>query len=197
MNPRPKPPMPGGESTQFIDGGPQPVSPNATRVKLIPVGDGGPCSLTLMDEDTGIPCEHTSDVERAWAAGFFEGEGSITVTKDYTLHARVPQIDYEPLNILKQLFGGTIRNKCASGNRKPCREWNIVNDSVLDFLAAIEGFVSRDRVRKRIAMARTLQAIKKDRSLQFEMKQTLLRELFDDFKRSNAAGLPSSTPEQP
>lgn len=42
INPRPKPPPPGGEYTHFIDTGPQQVSPNATRVNLIPVGDGGP-----------------------------------------------------------------------------------------------------------------------------------------------------------
>jgi hypothetical protein len=45
LNPKPKPPMPGGEHTQFIDTGPQPVSPGATRVNLIPVGDGGPGPL--------------------------------------------------------------------------------------------------------------------------------------------------------
>ena len=45
MNPKPKPPMPGGEYTQFIDTGPQAVSPGATRVNLIPVGDGGPGPL--------------------------------------------------------------------------------------------------------------------------------------------------------
>lgn len=45
MNPKPKPPMAGGEHTQFIDSGPQGVSPGATRVNLIPVGDGGPGPL--------------------------------------------------------------------------------------------------------------------------------------------------------
>ena len=45
MNPKPKPPMPGGEYTFMVDTGPQGVSPNATRVNLIPVGDGGPGPL--------------------------------------------------------------------------------------------------------------------------------------------------------
>ena len=45
VNPKPKPPMPGGEHTQFIDTGPQGISPGATRVNLIPVGDGGPGPL--------------------------------------------------------------------------------------------------------------------------------------------------------
>jgi hypothetical protein len=45
VNPKPKPPLPGGEHVQFIDSGPQGVSPNATRVNLIPIGDGGPGPL--------------------------------------------------------------------------------------------------------------------------------------------------------
>lgn len=46
VNPRPKPPFPGGELVQMIDSGPQEVSPNATRVNLIPIGDGGPNPLS-------------------------------------------------------------------------------------------------------------------------------------------------------
>ena len=45
MNPKPRPPLPGGEHVQLIDTGPQGVSPGATRVNLIPVGDGGPAPL--------------------------------------------------------------------------------------------------------------------------------------------------------
>lgn len=45
LNSRPKPPFPGGEAVYHFDSGPQPVSPGATRVKLIPVGDGGPGPL--------------------------------------------------------------------------------------------------------------------------------------------------------
>lgn len=45
MHLKPKPPMPGGEHVQFVDTGPQDVSANATRVELIPVGDGDPGPL--------------------------------------------------------------------------------------------------------------------------------------------------------
>lgn len=40
VNPKPKPPLPGGEFTMIIDTGPQEVPPGVTRVNLIPVGDG-------------------------------------------------------------------------------------------------------------------------------------------------------------
>lgn len=45
FNPKPKPPMPGGEYTHVSDTGPQPVPPGIPRVNLIPVGDGGPGPL--------------------------------------------------------------------------------------------------------------------------------------------------------
>jgi hypothetical protein len=45
MNPRPKPPMPGGECTFTTDTGPQPVPPGVKTVRLIAVGDGGPGPL--------------------------------------------------------------------------------------------------------------------------------------------------------
>ena len=45
VNPRPKPPLPGGEFTFAIDTGPQPVRPGVSTVTLIPVGDSGPGPL--------------------------------------------------------------------------------------------------------------------------------------------------------
>lgn len=45
VNPKPKPPMPGGEYTFMVDTGPQQVPPGVRTVNLIPVGDGGPGPL--------------------------------------------------------------------------------------------------------------------------------------------------------
>jgi hypothetical protein len=41
-NPKPKPPMPGGEYTHISDPGTPPLPPGTKVVQLIPVGDGGP-----------------------------------------------------------------------------------------------------------------------------------------------------------
>ena len=54
-NPKPTPPLPGGEHVQFVDTGPQGVSANATRVNLIPVGDGGPGPLLRMRRKRSKP----------------------------------------------------------------------------------------------------------------------------------------------
>ena len=45
MNPKPKPPLPGGEYTFMTDTGRQAVPPGTPLVNLIPVGDGGPGPL--------------------------------------------------------------------------------------------------------------------------------------------------------
>jgi hypothetical protein len=42
LNPKPKPPMPGGEYTHISDPGTPPLPPGVKVVHLIPVGDGGP-----------------------------------------------------------------------------------------------------------------------------------------------------------
>ena len=42
VNPKPNPPMPGGECTFMTDTGRQAVPPGIPVVNLIPVGDGGP-----------------------------------------------------------------------------------------------------------------------------------------------------------
>ncbi len=44
----------------------------------------------------------------AWAAGFFDGEGCITLTDRQTLTVRVSQKDIRPLHKLVSIFGGKI-----------------------------------------------------------------------------------------
>jgi hypothetical protein len=41
-NPKPKPPLPGGEYTHVSDPGTPPLPPGVKTVNLIPIGDGGP-----------------------------------------------------------------------------------------------------------------------------------------------------------
>ena len=128
------------------------------------------------------------ETDVSWAAGFFEGEGSLSVTKDFTLHARVPQVDREPLDRLRELFGGNIRNKCASGNRKPCLEWSICNAAVIRLLLAIQKFVVRTRIKDRIRMAMEFQEIKADRSRPKEERRKQQEALYWAFKQHNKAG---------
>lgn len=129
-----------------------------------------------------------TDVDYAWAAGFFEGEGCISITKDYTLHVRVSQVDREPLDRLKTLFHGNIRNKCALENRKRCHEWSICNALVVDFLLAIQKFVVRTRVTERIRLAIEFQHIKTDRTSPRQERRNQMEAAYSTLKQLNKAG---------
>lgn len=77
--------------------------------------------------------------ELAWCAGFFDGEGFVTIQKrnskvngkQYTgfyLRVGVNHVAIEPLLALQKILGGTIRQQSpekVSGNRKPRHSWQM------------------------------------------------------------------------
>jgi len=86
------------------------------------------------------------ETELAWAAGFFDGEGCVTVAEDrkprvhlrrgsYRLHITVSNTKLAPLERFKALFGGAIYQQrengekaglaAASTGRKACYFWMI------------------------------------------------------------------------
>ena len=80
----------------------------------------------------------THDV--AWAAGFFDGEGYVTIQKrntkaksgkryeSYYLRIGINHVSVEPLKEMYRIFGGTIRKQTAHtviGNRHPRHSWQL------------------------------------------------------------------------
>ncbi len=80
----------------------------------------------------------THDV--AWAAGFFDGEGFVTIQKrntkaksgkryeSYYLRIGINHVAVEPLNEMFRIFGGTIRKQSAHsvvGNRHQRHSWQM------------------------------------------------------------------------
>lgn len=70
----------------------------------------------------------------AWAAGFFDGEGWITIQvrggkyKGHYIRIGINHVSPEPLEEFQKLFGGVIRKqnpKKVTGNRKQRHEWGI------------------------------------------------------------------------
>ena len=130
----------------------------------------------------------TKEAAIAWAAGFFEGEGSITIAPDLTLIVRASQVDRTPLERFVALFGGTIRDKCARGNRKKCWEWNCCGPAAAGLLTLIRPYIVRPRIRERIELALTFQAMKPDRATA-RHRRSELKALYDVFKQLNKQGL--------
>ena len=78
----------------------------------------------------------------AWAAGFFDGEGYITIQirggkyKGHYLRIGVNHVEVSPLEQLQSLFGGVIRKqkKEPVGNRHRRHEWTISCNKASDAL---------------------------------------------------------------
>lgn len=76
----------------------------------------------------------------AWAAGFFDGEGFVTIQKrnskassgkryeSYYLRIGINHVAIEPLLEMQQILGGTLRKQSphtVSGNRKQRHSWQM------------------------------------------------------------------------
>ena len=68
-----------------------------------------------------------------WAAGFFDGEGYVTIQvrggkyQGHYLRIGVNHVNPDPLYKLQELFGGSVRvqRKKPTGNRKRRHEWTL------------------------------------------------------------------------
>ena len=101
----------------------------------------------------------------SWMAGFFDGEGSLSikcsVTKSglYQLKRNVTIVntDLECLKIFKQYFGGTIAVRKRSGDRcknwKQIYHWSVTGDSSAYFIGCIMGFLKLKKLRAEIYMS--------------------------------------------
>lgn len=83
------------------------------------------------------------EVTKAWAAGFWEGEGSITIAKRaskryplrpvYRLRVKAGQRKVEPLQILYDNWGGSLRPRRA----RESFDWSISCNMAIKFLRDI------------------------------------------------------------
>ena len=74
-----------------------------------------------------------NEIDIAWSAGFFDGEGFITIGRrsgkyrGHYLRVGVNHVAIGPLLKLQEIFGGKIQyEEKVKGNRKPRHRW-IVN----------------------------------------------------------------------
>src|SRR6266550_2276465 len=64
-----------------------------------------------------------STLDIAWAAGFYEGEGTCNFAT-YSQHVVVNQVEREPLDRLHRMFGGTVRPIRAHHRSLPSWRWS-------------------------------------------------------------------------
>lgn len=69
-----------------------------------------------------------SEVDYAWAAGFYEGEGTIHLMKSGgSVVLAVNQVTLEPLERLVEIFGGMIYGPHSYNDNQPIYRWNVYN----------------------------------------------------------------------
>lgn len=83
--------------------------------------------------------------EILWAAGFFEGEGSVGGR-----HVLVSQVNRWPLERLMAIFGGNIGQNPQKGRvtQQPCWQWAICGDQGRMFVELIYPHLSPKRQRQ-------------------------------------------------
>lgn len=86
-------------------------------------------------------------IDIAWAAGFWEGEGSCRRTKTRGISITAVQKDSESLYRLREFFGGNVRfARCATiPPEQQCHVWECCGDRARLFMAVIYSFLTARR----------------------------------------------------
>lgn len=100
--------------------------------------------------------------EIAWAAGFFEGEGTIQISGRRQksigiLSVELSQVDLVPITFLVQRWGGSVYRYPKTRTGRSYNRWVFIARNAATFLRDIEPHVVRDEVRVKIVLALTFQ----------------------------------------
>lgn len=87
---------------------------------------------------------------RIWAAGFVDGEGCIHISTGYCLSLTIEQKTSEPLEILKQLFGGSIRERNSDWG--VVYRWALMSHDAANALRLLEPYLCVKRKQARVAI---------------------------------------------
>lgn len=139
-----------------------------------------------------------------YLAGFFDGEGSVSIDGSYkrgrwVLRLNLRQVNPAPLNVFAQRFGGTvrriIRNGGRNGNDRNICEWNQSSHDAYTILKAIRpyltvkaaeadlGIAFQEMIDNRSAAYRTLSLTDEERAQRhwyYQEIRALKRATFDD-----------------
>jgi hypothetical protein len=90
--------------------------------------------------------------ELVYLAGFFDGEGSIGITKSLVLQITVSNTRRVALDIYKQYFGGSITETKRSGNHNDIFVWKIDAKKAELFILTIKPFLKQKSVQAQLAL---------------------------------------------
>jgi hypothetical protein len=143
-------------------------------------------------DPTTIP----SPIDIAWAAGFYEGEGSCQGYKKRSLVAHVCQKDPESLYRLRDLFGGSVNEYANPGmsGKGTIFKWVAGGDKARLFLALIYPFLTARR-KSQVDKSRALEFMGGELTVGLSRERLLTRLLnyYEEYRKTTLRGM---EPEQ-
>ena len=143
-----------------------------------------------------------SELNRAYTAGLFDGEGCITIARHlrragygYQLSITVHMCDDEPLRLLCKQWGGVVRDrKPNNGSSRPSFRWRLYSGQAQNFLQDIRPYLQIERVQIKADLAVEFQAQKKigGEWKGYSEKQRHYYEVMRDLNRRGATSLNNS-----
>ena len=104
-----------------------------------------------------------TETDLAWAAGFFDGEGSITIARNYgpnlgrglRMKIAVAQVDPAPLLKLHGMFGGCIRYhyRPTRPEHRVAHEWTVGSRDAMRVLSLLLPYLVNKHEQARLAIA--------------------------------------------
>lgn len=82
----------------------------------------------------------TSETDIAYAAGFFDGEGCITISKNGAVDVRVINTSKSVLTKLQSAFGGSITNRAQKVN-KAQYAYSLYGEAAIEFITTIKPYL--------------------------------------------------------
>lgn len=89
------------------------------------------------------PTKHPTNMDIAWVAGLYEGEGNCNSRKEHSIKACISQKDTWILEKARELFGGNIYT--SKTNKEKASEWYLGGARARGFLMTIYIFLSPRR----------------------------------------------------
>lgn len=80
------------------------------------------------------------ETDIAYAAGFFDGEGCISIGKNGSVDARIVNTSKKALLYLQSLFGGSITDRTQKAN-KTQYAYSFYGDEAIEFLKVLKPFL--------------------------------------------------------
>lgn len=133
------------------------------------------------------PTIRPTSLDIAWAAGFYEGEGSCSQVgrKQQGFHASICQKDAESIVRLRDFFGGSIKLYNVGKDRRfPIYKWSVCGNRGRIFLLAIYEYLTSRRKVQVEATSYNLFSEPLQRGESFEILEQRL-EVYCESRRTN------------